>query len=344
MHARQCRHWPLDPRTAARRSGGDPRAAAGHAGKRDAAPVGAHALRPDEGAGVNWSDFERALFRPRAQWWTVVAFLLIPAVGVADYFTGPEITFSVFYLVPVAVAAWISGAGAAIAGSVFASIVWLCAELASSRVDANLYIYGWNFAARLLFLLLVAMLLAQLRAMIARERELGRTDALTGLVNARGCREIAEAEIARAQREGRSFSMAFIDVDEFKRVNDTRGHAAGDALLKRVAEATRATLRASDVVARYGGDEFIVLLPLTDQAAARVVIGKIADKVGEATARDFGRTTLSIGVVTWAPGGTRATVDAVLLEADRLMYAVKTSGKAGARFTICGHEVPESRR
>jgi diguanylate cyclase (GGDEF)-like protein len=293
---------------------------------------------------VNWSTFERVLFRPRRQAWTAAAFVLIAAVGVADYLTWPEITFSVFYLVPVAAAAWISGARVAIVASVFASIVWLCAELASSRIDTNLYIYAWNFCARLLFLLLVAMLLAQLRAMIARERQASRTDWLTGLVNARGCREIAEAEIARAQREGRSFSLAFGVVDEFNRVYDTRGHATGDAMLKRGGEVIRGSLRASDVVARYGGDEFIVLLPLTDQAAARVVIEKLADRVGEATVRDFGRTTLSIGVVTWAPGGLRATVDAVLLEADRLMYRVKSRGKGGANFTICGHEVPESRR
>ncbi len=290
---------------------------------------------------MNRQTIEAALFKPRSWQWTAAAFGAIVAVGFADYVSGPEITFSVFYLVPVAFAAWISGTRAAALGSLLAAVLWLSAELASRRVDANLFVYTWNFGARLLFLLLVALLLARLRAMIDHERETGRTDVLTGLVNARGCYEMAEVELARAHRERKPVSLAFIDIDDFKHINDTRGHAVGDALLVHVAAVIKSNLRASDFVARYGGDEFVVLLPLTDQEAARVVIGKIAQRVTDATSHEFGSRTLSIGVVTWLPGEARPALRTVLAEADRVMYEVKMSGKAGARYAVCGNSASD---
>jgi len=275
---------------------------------------------------------ERDLFRPHSQGWTVFALAVIVAVGAVDYLTGPEITFSVFYLVPVAAAAWRSGTKSAVIASVLAAIVWFSAEFASSRVDANLFVYVWNFCARLLFLLLVALLLARLRDMLERERDLSRTDSLTGLYNARRCKEIMEDEIARARRYGHPLSLAFIDVDDFKRINDTGGHSAGDRLLQSMARAIRGNLRRSDVVARFGGDEFVVLLPLADQEAARAVVAKLVDSVAEELKRENRPVTLSVGVVNCESVGPKVTVDDMLKEADRLMYDVKASGKHGARF------------
>lgn len=281
---------------------------------------------------ANWMIAESALFRPRSPKWTAGALLAIAAVGAADYYTGPEFTFSIFYLVPVAVAAWLSGTATALVASALAAVVWLGAELASSRVNDSTFVYVWNFCARLLFLALVALLLARLRQMLDRERSLSRTDVLTGLDNARRCQEIVAAEIARAHRYGHAVSLAFIDVDDFKRVNDMRGHGAGDRLLVSVAEIIRANLRGSDFVARYGGDEFVVLLPAADQEAARAVVEKLGEKVRDATATKGSPVTLSIGVVTCESGGPAVTVDQLLNAADRLMYDVKASGKCATRF------------
>lgn len=275
---------------------------------------------------------EDIVFRPRSRGWTLAAFLAIVAVGVVDYQTSAEITFSVFYLVPVAIAAWLSGTAVAIAASTLAAIVWFSAEAASSRVNADIFVYVWNFCARLLFLLLVALLLARLRLMLGRERELSRTDALTNLPNARAFREIAQGEIARSQRYGQPLSLAFIDVDDFKHVNDSRGHGAGDDLLKRVGATIRENLRSSDFVARYGGDEFVILLPNANFGAARTAVEKLHRMVNVSTPADSVPVTLSIGVVTWRPGGPVTTVDALLENADRLMYEVKSGGKGAARF------------
>jgi diguanylate cyclase (GGDEF)-like protein len=261
-----------------------------------------------------------------------VAFVAIVAVGLVDYATGPEITFSILYLIPVAIAAWIAGTRIAVAASTLAAIVWLSAEVASSRLNPNLLVYAWNFCARLLFLLLVALLLAQLRQILLRERELSRTDALTDLPNARAFREIAHSELARSHRYGQPVSLAFIDIDDFKYVNDTRGHAAGDGLLRRMGETIRSNLRSSDFVARYGGDEFVILLLAADEVAARVAMEKLGARVREAMATEPTPVTLSIGVVTYIPGDRATTLDAMLENADRLMYAVKCGGKRGVRF------------
>ena len=269
--------------------------------------------------------------------WTVGSLLAIVAVGFVDYITGPEITFSVFYLIPVAAAAWRSGALAAVSASALAAIAWLYAELATSRLDANTFVYTWNFCSRLLFLLLVALLLARLRKLLDQERNLSRTDALTGLPNARALRETAFTEITRAQRYGQPLSLAFIDVDNFKQVNDSRGHRAGDRLLKYIATVLRANLRSSDFVARYGGDEFVIVLPSAEEHAARSAMDKLRDKVGEAMASEGWPITLSIGVVTHQLCGSTVTVDAMLDSADRLMYDIKSGGKSDARFETVNH-------
>lgn len=275
---------------------------------------------------------EAELFRPRHRRWTAGAIVVIVVVGVIDYLVAPGITFSPFYLAPVAVTAWFGGTGMAVFASALAAVVWLWAEFASSRLDANAFVYAWNFCARLLFLLVVALLLARLHLMLRRERNMSRTDSLTALLNARAFREIANAVIARAQRYGEPLSLAFIDIDDFKRVNDTQGHGAGDRLLQCVADAIRGNVRASDVLARYGGDEFVVLLPLADETAARRAIAKVLDRTREAMRADGWPVTLSIGVVSCRPGSQPMTVDALLEEGDRLMYEAKSSGKGTIRF------------
>ena len=271
-----------------------------------------------------------ALFRPRHGAWTVAAFAAIVVVGVVDYLTGPEITFSPFYLVPVAIAAWLRGTSVAALASAFAAIAWLMAEYASSRVDSDTLVYAWNFFARLLFLLLVALLLARLHTMLRRERILSRTDSLTGLLNARSFREAATVEVERARRYAQPISVAFVDIDNFKTVNDRRGHAAGDALLRFTANVLRTNLRSSDIVARYGGDEFVLLLLHTDEGTARRIIDKLYARVAATRRAGDEPVTLSIGVASFSRD--LPDIDQMLEYADRLMYEVKGNAKASTRY------------
>jgi diguanylate cyclase (GGDEF)-like protein len=285
---------------------------------------------------VDTTRAERALFPPPRWTWTAGAVGVIVAVGLADYATGSELTFSIFYLVPVATAAWISGRNAAAIGaSALAAMVWFIAEFASRRVQADLFVYVWNFCVRLLFLMLVAVLLAQLRRMLERERALSRTDWLTDLPNARAFREFADVELSRARRYKEPLSLAFIDIDDFKLVNDRRGHRAGDRLLRAMADALRGSLRTSDYVARHGGDEFVVLLPVADRDTARAAVEKLRERVMQAMASEGWPITVSIGVIACEPGAD-PFVDALLESADRLMYEAKSLGKSTIRVETYG--------
>jgi len=132
-------------------------------------------------------------------------------------------------------------------------------------------------------------------------------------------------EIERARRYQHPFTVAFIDLDEFKLVNDRLGRTAGDAVLRIVARAISAVTRASDVVARVGGDEFVVLLPETGTAPARLAIDKLRHAVSGIVPAHGWRLSASIGVATYlvAP----ESVDVLVGTADQLMSAAKRSGK-----------------
>ena len=146
---------------------------------------------------------------------------------------------------------------------------------------------------------------------------LSRTDGLTGLYNQRHFYETLEAEMRRAQRQGRPLSLILFDVDEFKQFNDTHGHIEGDYLLVRLASCiAKACRRDVDMAFRYGGDEFVVILPESPEATAERVAGRVCDLL-----RDEGiETTLSIGVTELRE---RKDLKAAVKEADDAMYLAK---------------------
>ncbi|HEV2784892.1 MAG TPA: sensor domain-containing diguanylate cyclase, partial [Solirubrobacteraceae bacterium] len=145
-----------------------------------------------------------------------------------------------------------------------------------------------------------------------------RTDELTALPNRRAWDEAVLREISRAQRTGRPMCMAILDLDHFKAFNDTHGHQAGDAHLRRTAAAWRRELRTIDVLARYGGEEFGILLPDCDIDEAREVL----DRVRAATPNE---QTASAGVVRW---DGRESHDSLVARADAAMYRAKHAGRS----------------
>ena len=165
----------------------------------------------------------------------------------------------------------------------------------------------------------------ELRERLERERVLSRSDCLTGVYNRRAFLEIAEAELERARRYRHPLSLAFFDLDGFKKINDELGHQAGDELLALVARTIKSCVRRTDCLARLGGDEFALLMPETAQNAAESVIVKVRLALLEAT-RNAGRSvTCSIGLTTQCP--PPASLQEVLSTADGLMYMAKQSGK-----------------
>ena len=262
--------------------------------------------------------------------WTVAGTALVVGLGLVDYATGYELSFSLFYLIPVCLVAWYSTRALGLVISMFSAVAWLSADVASGHMYSYPALHVWNTMIRLGFFVIVTMLLAALRAAHQDEQRIARTDYLTGLLNGRHFLEVAEAELSRAQRYGHPFSLAYLDLDDFKHVNDRMGHAVGDEVLAAVGRQLAASLRRTDVVARMGGDEFVILLPQSDEAAARQAIAKLREALDAEMATRGWPVTFSIGVMIFA--ATPASVGEMITSADRLMYAVKTAGKAGVTY------------
>lgn len=158
-----------------------------------------------------------------------------------------------------------------------------------------------------------------------RARELSVTNDLTGLYNIRFLREQMTRELARCQRSAQPLSILMVDVDDLKYVNDRFGHRAGDELLTTVGRAIRSVLRPSDVVTRYGGDEFVVLLPEATREAAYRVAKRIAQSIAELTPiHGEVKTTVSIGIALYPSDG--ATQDQLFHRADEAMFQAKRAG------------------
>lgn len=164
-----------------------------------------------------------------------------------------------------------------------------------------------------------------LQEALERERQRAHTDHLTGASNARHFAEVAQREIDRLQRYHQPFTLCYIDLDNFKGVNDSLGHSVGDQVLCAVTATIASHLRATDLLARLGGDEFALLLPQTEQAGALATMDKLRQEVATRMAASGWPVTLSVGLLTChrAP----ASVDDLLREVDRLMYSAKGGGK-----------------
>jgi diguanylate cyclase (GGDEF)-like protein len=257
--------------------------------------------------------------------------LLVALLGVLDYLNGPDFSMLVFYAVPVFVAAWYSGRRAGLALCAASGIAWVVVAYATKEHFSTPAIAYWNASLRLGFMVVLAHIFAAFRISLAHERELARTDYLTGAFNGRSFGETAATEIARAHRHAHPFSVAYVDIDDFKQVNDRQGHSAGDRLLKTVADALSRNVRGVDTVARIGGDEFAVLMPETDSRAAHVVMRRMRRSLLEETGRAGWPVTVSVGVVTFDTPPD--SVDDLMRAADDCMYSAKRGGKNALRHT-----------
>ena len=176
---------------------------------------------------------------------------------------------------------------------------------------------------------LVAVAVENQRLLLATRR-MAEVDGLTGISNRRHFQEALARESGRAHSTGKPLAIIMIDIDHFKRVNDTRGHLAGDALLRHVAQSVARLLRRSDLVARYGGEEFAALLAGADRAAAARVAENLRSAIESAPLEaEYPspplRATISLGVASWPENG-RHEIE-VLEAADRALYRAKREGR-----------------
>jgi diguanylate cyclase (GGDEF)-like protein len=175
-------------------------------------------------------------------------------------------------------------------------------------------------------------LIGGLKKSLEKEKALARTDYLTDLANRRNFFEAADAEINRSSRNKLPFTMAYIDSDNFKSINDNFGHATGDRVLKIIAMGIKKNIRKMDTAARIGGDEFAVLLPETNSEAAKHAMDKIYMLLSEAMKGLAFPITFSVGVVTFMNPPKDA--DEMIKITDELMYSVKAMGKNNIKYEI----------
>jgi diguanylate cyclase (GGDEF)-like protein len=268
-----------------------------------------------------------------------LAVAVIALVGLLDYVTGPWLSFSIFYVLPVLGAAWWLGRGPALLASLAAGIVWFEAEAWGHRGEPNRTLL-WNSMSRLLMLVAMAAMVVRIREdrrrlqlvnarlsdLLHGAEKLARTDPLTALPNRRAFIERLSAELSHARRVQAPVCIAYIDIDNFKRINDEKGHVEGDDFLRKMAHAIRETIRESDVAARLGGDEFAVLFTDAKRSAVEPLAHRLLARTRALGDRYPG---LEIGAsvgMAWFEAAPESP-ELLLERADGAMYEAKAAGK-----------------
>jgi len=262
--------------------------------------------------------------------WTVTGLTIIGLLGILDFATGNEITLSLFYLVPIVLVTWAVDRQTGLFMSFISGLTLLWAEIAAGQTYSHALFYLLNTLARTSFYVVVVYLVTELQKSRREEQLAARTDFITGAVNARYFNELLQMEISRIRRYPHPITLVYVDVDNFKLVNDLFGHKIGDEVLRCIATELKSQLRVTDTVARLGGDEFVMLLPSTRQPEARLVVSKVYANLIEKMGQRNWPVTFSMGAVTceFSPYSAEQLVNM----ADELMYEVKNSTKNDIRF------------
>jgi diguanylate cyclase (GGDEF)-like protein len=267
-------------------------------------------------------------------------FTLLVVAG-AQALLDPALPIDLLYVLPVAVIALAGGRPMGVAAGVLAAVLRSAVETWSGVAYVHPAMALLSFLLAVLVYVLTAWFAAEITTAAQRARASALTDPLTGLGNRRYFEDVAERELNRSRRYGRPLALAFINIVNFRSVNEERGHAAGDALLRLVGEELPSGIRRSDIVARLGGDVFAILFPETPAEGAEVALGKLRERL-LVLARDGGYDVgFSVGVAVSETGAT--TLKALLSAADATMYAAKRTGRGlvvgDASLPAAGREV-----
>jgi diguanylate cyclase (GGDEF)-like protein len=258
----------------------------------------------------------------------LLCLTLVMLIGVCDYLAGPEIGFALFYLLPISLAAWFAGVSAGVILSLASALTWVADKWLEGEEAFQHLSSVWNAVVQLGFFLVIVYLQRALQ----QEQVRARRDPLTEVGNRRSFFELAEAELQRAKRYPHPFTVVYIDLDNFKAVNDEFGHEVGDTLLRIITKIINRNIRSTDTVARLGGDEFALLLPETDRTSAGSVIDKLHAQLLAVMRKNGWMVTFSMGVVTFLT--QPETVDDMIKLVDDLMYSAKDSGKNKIEYEV----------
>ncbi|MEB3282759.1 MAG: GGDEF domain-containing protein [Lyngbya sp.] len=260
-----------------------------------------------------------------------LSLILALIIGWIDYWVTVDINLSIFYLFPLTLATWFAGKYSGLFLAVFSTILWAKADLYVKQYSHPLLIY-WNIGVRLGFFSIVIYLLLSLKKAYEREKKLARIDGLTGLYNRNFFIETLENEMQRAQRYHYPITLAYLDIDYFKKVNDKFGHNRGDRLLQDISNILKTSIRPTDVIARLGGDEFAILLPYTNLEEAKAALDRVYEQLLSLNRDQLSFVGFSMGVVICL--SLPESIDILIEQADRLMYSVKHTGKNRPEYAL----------
>jgi diguanylate cyclase (GGDEF)-like protein len=266
---------------------------------------------------------------PRGPLFCVLVALVL-VLGTLDTLLPRQLSLAAFLVIPIFIGVWSIGSTAGFSLALLGGLVWFLSDKYSAFAEPTVPLELWDLSVKAIFLLVICALMQRVKQSMDQAAAASRCDELTGIANRRGLLEFAARELERSRRYSRPLTVVYIDVDDFKNVNDRFGHRRGDDLLRGIASVLSSCVRRIDVVARVGGDEFVILLTETDSEAASAAVGNFT----AALANYFGTTqpapSVSIGVVTFRhPLGS---LEELLAAADELMYSAKASGKGSIRF------------
>jgi diguanylate cyclase (GGDEF)-like protein len=259
---------------------------------------------------------------------TAITLFCVAVIGIIDCLIGPGISLGILYLAPTGLATWYIGGKAGMAVAFLSAITGRATDLIAGVITIHPWLTAWNLFVHLGFMIIVVSLLIQQKSFLRIEQQLARTDSLTGIFNRGEFIDRLQYVFNIAKREHWSVTLAYIDVDDFKRINDEKGHAEGDKVLRLVATQFAASARHTDIVARVGGDEFAVALPNADRTAAEIFIQQLLSALSAALSE--ATVTCSTGCLTFLPPPPNA--ERALKETDLLMYQVKKHGKSNVTY------------
>ncbi|MBF0558164.1 MAG: GGDEF domain-containing protein [Nitrospirae bacterium] len=251
------------------------------------------------------------------------AFLAL--IGVVEYITGYEVNVSFLYLLPISIFCWNINLQAGIFISILCSATSVFSNHMSGLMYSNTPILLWNIVSMAIFFVIFAYAITIAKDIYHDEKSLARQDALTGIANRNAFIEMGGLELERCKRYEHPITVAYIDCDNFKTINDTLGHQTGDMLLQVVADTLKNNVRTSDIVSRIGGDEFAVIMPETEEVPSGIAFKKIQNALLHNMLKNKWDVTFSIGIATFE--SPPKSLDELISKADTLMYDVKKNGK-----------------
>jgi diguanylate cyclase (GGDEF)-like protein len=252
---------------------------------------------------------------------------LLAAIVTADYLTGFTLSLSSLYLAPIALITLGHGMKAGLSMAVVAHGAWIGVNAAGDPARAGTFLILWEGGIHLATAAAFVVLLDKLKRSLETEIRRSRRDALTHLPNRHAFFEAVDAERKRSRRYGGTLSIAYIDIDDFKQLNDQQGHRAGDRALRTLAAAMLRHVRQVDVPARLGGDEFAVAYVETSPEDAVRAVTLLRDRLLKVIEKHDWPISLSIGLACFRTAPR--TVEAMVNAADRLMYQAKQREKGG---------------